>query len=51
MRHATFRSNPDIPLWPKLNVKKFGDRDINGAACKLVPFVDKISYDFWMQQA
>ena len=35
MRHATFESNPDIQLWPKLNVEKFGDGVINGAACEL----------------
>jgi hypothetical protein len=30
MRHATFKLNPNVQLWPK-----FGDRVINGAACEL----------------
>ena len=35
MRHAAFESNPDVQLWPKLNMEKFGDGAINGAACEL----------------
>jgi hypothetical protein len=35
MRHVTFESNPDIQLWPKLNMEKFGDGVIYGAACEL----------------
>ena len=35
MRHTAFESYPDIQLWLKLNIEKFGDGAINGAACEL----------------